>query len=64
MSFFCLKSDLSPGPSPEGEGSKYFSEFLGDKSPKNSELKDFSPFPSGKGAGGLGLAQRVATWVT
>jgi hypothetical protein len=39
--------DLSPDPSPEREGSKTFSEFLGDISPKNSELKNFFPFLSG-----------------
>jgi hypothetical protein len=39
-----LEEDLSPGPSPSGEGSNIFSEFLVDISPKNSEFKNFSPF--------------------
>jgi hypothetical protein len=46
MQDFINQSGVLAALKPEGEGSNTFSEFLGDLSPKNSELKDFSPFPS------------------
>jgi hypothetical protein len=63
MIFLLTESDLTPNPSPEAGGEQNFSRVFGRPwSPKNSNLMHFSPFPTGKGVGGLGLARKVANW--